>query len=1336
MNLLKTLVYHHLADQILNVEMSEEILHVPVYQLSPAVLQTAGQNVASILNVQAIWLVSAKNAEILVQDLVELVHNLNLSQWIHVIHLRVVLILVVTMEFVFVYPNIKVTLIKAVDLNLLLLQIHVHRRLAVQTVNAEQSTIKLYALVFLVISELHQHVDPNALQVLNVHLTKHVCPSRQTGDPFTNCVPIPEPVVEDSKDPCRPSPCGPNSQCKDINGAPSCSCLPEFTGSPPNCRPECVSNSECANHLACINQKCKDPCPGLCGSNAECRVDMSEIRLRSASCLNLFPPILFCLVHHHRVVPMLFAKNETMQDRVRAYPIILVTLTKDADRTCVRNKCTDPCPGSCGQNAQCHVVNHLPRCTCIPGYTGDPFKYCSVPVEPSKPEEPINPCQPSPCGPNSQCREVNEQAVCSCLADYIGSPPNCRPECVVSSECPLTKACVNQKCVDPCPGTCGLNTRCEAINHSPICSCQSGYTGDPFTRCYPLPPPQYEPPQPTVIDPCAPSPCGPNSQCRDIGGTPSCSCLANFVGNPPNCRPECTINPECSSNLACIRQKCRDPCPGSCGAGARCDVINHTPICTCPEGYTGDPFSYCQLKPPEIEPPKPDPCNPSPCGPNAQCNNGICTCLPEYQGDPYRGCRPECVLSTDCPRDKACIRNKCQDPCPGTCGQNAECTVINHIPTCTCIQGYSGNAFVLCSPIPAPAPVNPCNPSPCGSNSQCREINGQAVCSCVPGFIGSPPSCRPECVTNSECSLNQACIQSSHILIMIEEPVVVPTNPCQPSPCGPNSQCRDVGESPSCSCLPEFIGTPPNCRPECVSNSECANHLACINQKCKDPCPGTCGQNAECRVVSHAPNCVCLSGFIGNPLVICTAQTTPPNVVRPTPCLPSPCGINAICREQNGAGACICQPEHVGNPYEGCRPECVLNSDCPSNKACVNQKCKDPCPGTCGQNAQCQVINHLPTCTCIPGYTGDPFTYCNLPQQPAVTEEPTNPCQPSPCGPNSQCREVNEQAVCSCLPNYIGSPPGCRPECVVSSECPLTKACINQKCVDPCPGTCGLNARCQVINHSPICSCQSSYTGDPFTRCYPLPPPIPEPSPPVPLNPCVPSPCGANSQCRDVGGTPSCSCLTNYIGSPPNCRPECTINPECSSNLACIREKCRDPCPGSCGANARCEVINHTPVCICPDGFTGDPFTNCYPKPPEDKPVPQDLCNPSPCGANAQCDNGELAESMLDAKLSIITQYAVVRQVKLEIHFIGVYLLQNQQLQLIHVNLHLAGQIRNVEKLEAPRLAPVYQNLQEHHPTVDLNVSVTVNVQVIWLVSIKNAKILALEAVALMPNAE
>ena len=96
---------------------------------------------------------------------------------------------------------------------------------------------------------------------------------------------------------------------------------------------------------------------------------------------------------------------------------------------------------------------------------------------------------------------------------------------------------------------------------------------------------------------------------------------------------------------------------------------------------------------------------------------------------------------------------------------------------------------------------------------------------------------------------------------------------------------------------------------------------------------------------------------------------------------------------------------------------------------------------------------------------------------------PTQPCVPSPCGPNSRCQEISEQAVCSCAAGYIGSPPTCRPECVTSSECSQNQACISNKCKDPCPGSCGIAAQCQVINHSPICSCPSSLTGDPFIRC-------------------------------------------------------------------------------------------------------------------------------------------------------------------------------------------------------------------------------------------------------------
>lgn len=221
--------------------------------------------------------------------------------------------------------------------------------------------------------------------------------------------------------------------------------------------------------------------------------------------------------------------------------------------------------------------------------------------------------------------------------------------------------------------------------------------------------------------------------------------------------------------------------------------------------------------------------------------------------------------------------------------------------------------------------------------------------------------------------------------------------------------------------------------------------------------------------------------------------------------------------------------------------------------------------------------------------------------------EITNPCNPSPCGPNSQCREVNTQAACSCVPGFIGSPPTCRPECVTSSECALNQACVNQKCIDPCRGQCGIGALCQVVNHNPICSCPPTFTGDAFTRCIQIRKSVltscdtislmlrcvvGEP-PPIPGNPCQPSPCGPNAQCRVAGDSPSCSCLPEFVGTPPTCRPECVGHNECPNHLACINQKCSDPCPGICGTNAECRVVSHTPNCVCAQGYSGDPFSQC-----------------------------------------------------------------------------------------------------------------------------------------------
>lgn len=188
------------------------------------------------------------------------------------------------------------------------------------------------------------------------------------------------------------------------------------------------------------------------------------------------------------------------------------------------------------------------------------------------------------------------------------------------------------------------------------------------------------------------------------------------------------------------------------------------------------------------------------------------------------------------------------------------------------------------------------------------------------------------------------------------------------------------------------MGIPPQCRPECSTNYECALNLACQNQKCVDPCPGVCGYNAICSVRNHIPTCECPVGMIGNAFTACSIPppqsknkftfkesfiiliiyASPVTIVNDDPCYPSPCGLNAICQN----GHCSCPAEFIGDPYSKCQPECILNSECPSNKACINQKCKDPCPGTCASNAICEVINHIAMCRCAFGMIGNAFVHC------------------------------------------------------------------------------------------------------------------------------------------------------------------------------------------------------------------------------------------------------------------------------------------------------------------------------------------------------------------------
>lgn len=219
------------------------------------------------------------------------------------------------------------------------------------------------------------------------------------------------------------------------------------------------------------------------------------------------------------------------------------------------------------------------------------------------------------------------------------------------------------------------------------------------------------------------------------------------------------------------------------------------------------------------------------------------------------------------------------------------------------------------------------------------------------------------------------------------------------------------------------------------------------------------------------------------------------------------------CRLQNNAASCTCLPGMKGDPYIECKPECTINQECPGHLACIDNKCKNPCPGLCGNHARCSVVNHAPPCSCDPGYYGDPFRACSFRTTNPPPTEVVNPCNPSPCGSNAICQKEIEQLLVNVYQNFWSPYVACRPECVVNSDCPSNKACQRNKCIDPCPGTCGINGVCTVKNHFAACSCLPGYTGDPFTACKLKPVST---APVIAEDPCDPNPCDRRERYASV----------------------------------------------------------------------------------------------------------------------------------------------------------------------------------------------------------------------------
>lgn len=121
----------------------------------------------------------------------------------------------------------------------------------------------------------------------------------------------------------------------------------------------------------------------------------------------------------------------------------------------------------------------------------------------------------------------------------------------------------------------------------------------------------------------------------------------------------------------------------------------------------------------------------------------VCRCPENFNGDPKLLCSPlgtprvGCKAVSECSKTESCINEKCVSPC--NCGENAECFITNHVPTCVCKSGYIGN------------PAHGCFKAGCESDNEC-ENNKMCYNS----------ECINPCLITDPCAISASCYGKNH----------------------------------------------------------------------------------------------------------------------------------------------------------------------------------------------------------------------------------------------------------------------------------------------------------------------------------------------------------------------------------------------------------------------------------------------------------------------------------------------------------------------------------------------------------------------------------------------